>query len=91
MQGIMDILRTGDTVALRGFGSFRLRHRPSRVGRNPNGGHGADYSHPGPVVYRGKSLPSTDESPRTVTVPLDAETQPRWVRRHLGDREAATH
>jgi integration host factor subunit beta len=34
LQGIMDALRTGDTVALRGFGSFRLRRRPPRVGRN---------------------------------------------------------
>jgi nucleoid DNA-binding protein len=38
LQGIMDALRTGDTVALRGFGSFRLRRRPPRVGRNPKTG-----------------------------------------------------
>ena len=34
----MDALRTGDTVALRKFGSFRLRRRPPRVGRNPKTG-----------------------------------------------------
>lgn len=38
LQGIMDALCTGDTVALRGFGSFRLHHRPPRVGRNPKTG-----------------------------------------------------
>ena len=38
LQGIMDALHTSDTVALRGFGSFRLRHRPPRVGRNPKTG-----------------------------------------------------
>jgi DNA-binding protein HU-beta len=38
LQGIMDALRTGDTVALRGFGSFRLCRRPPRVGRNPKTG-----------------------------------------------------
>ena len=38
LQGIMDALRTGDKVALHRFGSFRLRHRQSRVGRNPKTG-----------------------------------------------------
>ena len=38
LQGIMDALRAGDKVELRGFGSFRLRHRPARVGRNPKTG-----------------------------------------------------
>ena len=38
LQGIMDALRAGDKVELRGFGSFRLRRRPSRVGRNPKTG-----------------------------------------------------
>jgi len=38
LQGIMDTLRAGDKVELRGFGSFRLRRRQSRVGRNPKTG-----------------------------------------------------
>jgi integration host factor beta subunit len=38
LQGIMDALRAGDKVALRGFGSFRLRRRQPRVGRNPKTG-----------------------------------------------------
>ena len=38
LQSIMDALRAGDTVALRGFGSFRLHRRQPRVGRNPKRG-----------------------------------------------------
>ena len=38
LQGIMDALHTGDKVELRGFGSFRLRHRQPREGRNPRTG-----------------------------------------------------
>ena len=39
LQSIMDALHTGDTVELRGFGRFRLRHRQARTGRNPRTGH----------------------------------------------------
>jgi integration host factor subunit beta len=35
---IMDALRTGDKVELRGFGSFRCRQRRPRTGRNPKTG-----------------------------------------------------
>ena len=38
LQGIMDTLRAGDKVELRGFGSFRLHRRQPRVGRNPKTG-----------------------------------------------------
>jgi len=38
LQGIMDALHAGDNVELRGFGSFRLRHRQARAGRNPRTG-----------------------------------------------------
>ena len=38
LEGIMDALRAGDTVELRGFGRFRLRHRQARAGRNPRTG-----------------------------------------------------
>ncbi len=38
LQGIMDTLHAGDNVELRGFGSFRLRHRQARAGRNPRTG-----------------------------------------------------
>jgi len=38
LQCIMDALRAGEHVELRGFGSFRLRHRRARTGRNPRTG-----------------------------------------------------
>ena len=37
-QGIRDALAVGDKVELRGFGSFRLRHRQPRTSRNPKTG-----------------------------------------------------
>jgi len=38
LQTIMEALQTGESVELRGFGSFRLRHRQPRAGRNPRTG-----------------------------------------------------
>ena len=38
LQAIMDALQAGESVELRGFGRFHLRHRPSRPGRNPRTG-----------------------------------------------------
>ena len=38
LQAIMDALQAGESVELRGFGRFQLRHRPSRAGRNPRTG-----------------------------------------------------
>jgi DNA-binding protein HU-beta len=35
LQVIMDALQAGESVALRGFGRFQLRHRAARAGRNP--------------------------------------------------------
>ena len=35
LQCIMDALRAGDKVELRGFGSFRLHRRRARPARNP--------------------------------------------------------
>jgi len=35
---IISALENGDKVELRGFGSFRIRHRASREGRNPKTG-----------------------------------------------------
>lgn len=33
---------TGDRIEIRGFGSFSLHYRPSRVGRNPKTGESVD-------------------------------------------------
>ena len=39
-SSILDALQRGDKIELRGFGSFRLRRRHSRRGRNPKTGVG---------------------------------------------------
>ena len=38
LDSIVDSLKAGEKVELRGFGSFRLRSRASRRGRNPKTG-----------------------------------------------------
>jgi len=39
---IVESLRGGRKVELRGFGSFRIRNRGARIGRNPKTGHRVD-------------------------------------------------
>ena len=38
LQSITASLSAGDKVELRGFGSFRIRERKPRIGRNPKSG-----------------------------------------------------
>ena len=38
LDAIVRALRSGDDVEIRGFGSFRIRNRKARVGRNPKTG-----------------------------------------------------
>ncbi len=37
-DGLADALRNGERVEIRGFGSFVVRHRQARLGRNPRTG-----------------------------------------------------
>jgi integration host factor subunit beta len=37
-DSIVDSLKEGEKIELRGFGSFRIRQRGSRMGRNPKTG-----------------------------------------------------
>ena len=48
-SSIMDALQKGDKIELRGFGSFKVRRRHSRTGRNPKTGAG--------VVVPAKTVP----------------------------------
>ena len=48
-SSIIDALQKGDKIELRGFGSFRVRRRKSRTGRNPKTGQG--------VVVPAKTVP----------------------------------
>ena len=38
LDSIVEALQSGERVELRGFGSFRLRERKARLGRNPKTG-----------------------------------------------------
>ncbi|HVN76715.1 MAG TPA: HU family DNA-binding protein [Thermoanaerobaculaceae bacterium] len=38
LDGVVDAIRDGEKVELRGFGSFRTRKRQARAGRNPRTG-----------------------------------------------------
>jgi integration host factor subunit beta len=37
-DSVIQALRTGDKIEIRGFGSFRIRQRKPRIGRNPKTG-----------------------------------------------------
>jgi len=41
-HSIIDALKNGEKIELRGFGSFRIRQRGSRKGRNPKTGEQVD-------------------------------------------------
>src|SRR5207249_4389914 len=75
-KSIIDALHRGEKIELRGFGSFRLRKREPRKGRNPKTGDKVDvppkkvpYFKPGKEL---KELINRDTSP--VAVAPDDET-----------------
>lgn len=41
-DSVIGALRTGDKIEIRGFGSFRIRQRKPRIGRNPKTGAKVD-------------------------------------------------
>jgi integration host factor subunit beta len=56
-DSIVESLRSGQKIELRGFGSFRLRNRKSRTGRNPKTGEKVDVpSKKIPYFKPGKEL-----------------------------------
>ncbi len=42
LESISDALQNGEKVELRGFGSFKIRERKARIGRNPKTGEKVD-------------------------------------------------
>jgi integration host factor subunit beta len=82
LQKIMDALHAGDKVELRGFGSFRLRHRQARAGRNPRTG--------GMVQIPAKAVPSFTAG-KAFQALVQADTAPSSnaddasARRHTGN------
>ena len=75
-QSIIDALHRGEKIELRGFGSFRLRKREPRKGRNPKTGDKVDVP-PKRVPYfkPGKEL-------KDLINKEDEEPARRWPRRH---------
>lgn len=56
-ESIVDSLKDGEKIELRGFGSFRIRQRDSRIGRNPKTGETVDVpSKKIPYFKPGKEL-----------------------------------
>src|ERR1700743_973271 len=41
-DSVIHALKTGDKIEIRGFGSFRIRQRKPRIGRNPKTGAKVD-------------------------------------------------
>lgn len=57
MQTITDALKSGDQVVLPGFGSFSIKNRAARTGRNPQTGAAIQIqASRSPAFKAGKSL-----------------------------------
>jgi DNA-binding protein HU-beta len=57
VKSVTETLRDGDEVALVGFGSFKVRTRPARQGRNPKTGEPIQIEAAKmPVFQAGKAL-----------------------------------
>ena len=85
-ESIIDTLNQGEKIELRGFGSFRVRERGARRGRNPKTGDPVDipakrvpYFKPGKELKEliNEDAPSTSgnsdapQAPGTATTPAD--------------------
>ena len=54
---ITEALLAGDRVEIRGFGSFSVKERPARAGRNPRTGAPVSVSAKGALVFKaGKEM-----------------------------------
>ncbi len=73
-KSIVEALHRGEKIELRGFGSFRLRRREPRKGRNPKTGDRVDvppkqvpYFKPGKelkeLINRGGEAPASEPAP----------------------------
>lgn len=57
LNSIMDSLAAGDSVALFGFGTFSVKHRNARTGRNPATGKAMEFAASNtPVFKAGKAF-----------------------------------
>ena len=85
-RSIIDALHRGEKIELRGFGSFRLRRREPRKGRNPKTGDRVEVpSKRVPYFKPGKELKElinrdTESNPTVSTPPLAPPTDPGFSR-----------
>ena len=83
-KSIIDALHRGEKIELRGFGSFRLRRREPRKGRNPKTGDKVDVP-PKKVPYfkPGKELKEliNQEPPQAQGLGIGSLTQSRLIPR----------
>ena len=85
-RSIIDALHRGEKIELRGFGSFRLRLREPRKGRNPKTGDRVEVpSKRVPYFKPGKELKElinrdTESSPTVSTPALAPPTDPGFPR-----------
>ena len=67
-KSIINALHRGDKIELRGFGSFRIRQRESRKGRNPKTGERVDVpAKKVPYFKPGKELKELINQPQEAT------------------------
>ena len=70
LGNIVEALRRGEKVELRGFGSFRLRRRDARRGRNPKTGSRVDVPPKLVSFFRpGKELKAQINQQQTEVLP----------------------
>jgi integration host factor subunit beta len=77
-RSIIDALQKGEKIELRGFGSFRLRQREPRKGRNPKTGARVDVP-PKRVPYFKPGKELKDLINHELEIPQDAGTAPAGV------------
>ena len=76
-DSIVESLRSGQKIELRGFGSFRLRSRKSRTGRNPKTGEKVEVpSKKIPYFKPGKELKELINKVMEVAVAPDSAAPP---------------
>ncbi|HEX5413705.1 MAG TPA: HU family DNA-binding protein [Terriglobia bacterium] len=76
-EGIVKSLRGGEKIEIRGFGSFRTRHRNSRVGRNPKTGERVEVPAKDiPYFKPSKELKDLVNTGHEAPQPASASTEP---------------
>lgn len=69
-DSIKDALATGDKIEIRGFGSFRIRARRNREGRNPKTGQSVEVPQKKvPFFKAGKELKELVDGKAELTFP----------------------